>query len=699
VNVEPGTRLGPYEVLSAIGAGGMGEVYKARDTRLDRVIAIKVLPSDLAGRSELRERFEREAKTIANLNHPHICLLHDIGHQDGTDFLVMEYLEGETLAARLLKGPLPLDQVLRYSIEIADALDKAHRSGVTHRDIKPGNIMLTKNGTKLLDFGLAKLKEAAAPAESVSQMPTLSHNPTVQGTLLGTIQYMAPEQVEGKNDEVDARTDIFAFGAVVYEMATGQKAFQGKSTASMFAEILEHDPPPISSLRPMTPTALDRLVKLCLAKEPERRWQSAADAAHELKWIAEGGSELGIPAARDVRASRRLALVSSIAALVLGAVLASVAVWKVKPMPSQPVTRAVITLPTGDRLTFGGQEQLGIAFSPDGSQLAYLANRSGMEQIYLRKMDSLEGKPIPGTDRGSGPFFSPDGQWLGFFADGKLKKISVNGGAALSLADAALPRGGSWSGRGSMLFAPGAGVLQQVFEAGGAPQAATRLERDATTHAWPEFLPGGRAVLFTASTTVSNWTTSQIVVQSLETGEQRVLVQGGTQPRYVRSGHLLYAQGGNLMAVPFDLQRLEVTGTTVPVTEGVLQSTTTGVAQYSVSANGTLAYVPGGLQGVQNRLVWVSRSGAEQALDAPARSYVAPRISPDSRRVAADPDGQIWLHDLTRKTLTRLTFEGNANTFVPFGRRTASASCLRRTRKEPKTCFGNWPTVVADWSA
>src|SRR6267378_749665 len=287
--IHPGRRLGPYEVLSAIGAGGMGEVYKARDTRLDRIVAIKVLPTHLADRSELRERFEREAKTIASLNHPHICTLYDTGHQDEIDYLVMEYLEGETLALRLLKGALPIEQVLQYAIEISDALDKAHRKGVTHRDLKPGNIMLTKSGAKLLDFGLAKLKQDGSPANvQLSQLPTMDDPLTAQGTILGTLQYMAPEQVEGR--DVDGRTDIFAFGAVVYEMATGKRAFEGKSQASLIAKILETDPPSMSSLQPMTPPALDRVVKRCLAKEPEKRWQAASDLCEELKWIAEPGS-------------------------------------------------------------------------------------------------------------------------------------------------------------------------------------------------------------------------------------------------------------------------------------------------------------------------------------------------------------------------------------------------------------------------
>src|SRR5258706_11492379 len=287
-----GNRLGPFEILSSIGAGGMGEVYRARDTRLDRIVAIKVLPTHLADRSDLRERFEREARTIASLNHPHICTLFDIGQQDGIDYLVMEYLEGETLAQRLQKGPLPLEQVLQYAIEISDALDKAHRKGVTHRDLKPGNIMLTKSGTKLLDFGLAKLKQEVAPANvQLSELPTANDPLTAQGTIVGTLQYMAPEQLEGK-EEVDARTDIFPFGAVVYEMATGKRAFEGKSQASLIAAILEREPPAMSSLQPMTPPALDRVVRKCLSKEPDKRWQAASDVCDELKWIAEGGAQV-----------------------------------------------------------------------------------------------------------------------------------------------------------------------------------------------------------------------------------------------------------------------------------------------------------------------------------------------------------------------------------------------------------------------
>src|ERR1700688_915551 len=335
--ILPGRRLGPYEILTAIGAGGMGEVYKARDTRLDRIVAIKVLSADLADRADLRERFEREAKAIASLNHPHICTLYDVGHEDGTDFLVMEYLEGETLAQRLSKGPLPLEEVLQYAIEIADALDKAHRKGITHRDLKPGNIMLTKSGTKLLDFGLAKLKQEVAPTTSVSQLPTMANAITGEGTILGTLQYMAPEQVEAK--EVDARTDIFAFGAVVYEMATGKRAFQGKTSASIMAKILEAEPPSMASLQPMTPPALDRVVKRCLAKEPDDRWQTASDLSESLKWIAEGGSQAGVPApvASKRKLWRRLAWGAAAIAIAIAAMATSVLYFRRAPAEVRPV--------------------------------------------------------------------------------------------------------------------------------------------------------------------------------------------------------------------------------------------------------------------------------------------------------------------------------------------------------------------------
>src|SRR3984957_6169877 len=414
--ILPGRRLGPYEILSAIGAGGMGEVYKARDTRLDRIVAIKILPTHLANRSELRERFEREAKTIASLNHPHICTLYDTGHQDDIDFLVMEYIEGETLAQRLQKGSLPIQQVLQYAIEISDALDRAHRTGITHRDLKPGNVMLTKSGTKLLDFGLAKLKQEVSPVIPESQLPTMKSAATAEGTIVGTLQYMAPEQIEGKQNEIDARTDIFAFGAVIYEMATGRKAFEGKSSASVMAKILEAEPPSMASLQPMTPPSLDRVVKTCMAKEPDERWQSAGDLCRELKWIAEGGAQIALSSVAEDKGIRALGprlLILSLGILLLGVAITGVAVWNLKPSPPLPVTRTVINLPPGQQLA-GLENGPAVALSPDGLDLAYVARQGGAQQLFLRSLDGFEAKPIPGTEDAVNPFFSPDGQWLGF---------------------------------------------------------------------------------------------------------------------------------------------------------------------------------------------------------------------------------------------------------------------------------------------
>jgi serine/threonine protein kinase/Tol biopolymer transport system component len=683
--ILPGRRLGPYEILSAIGAGGMGEVYKARDTRLDRIVAIKVLPSHLADRAELRERFDREAKTIASLNHPHICTLYDTGHQDEIDFLVMEYLEGETLAQRLVKGALPIQQVLQYAIEIADALDKAHRKGVTHRDLKPGNIMLTKSGTKLLDFGLAKLKQEVAPANvPLSELPTANDPLTAEGAIVGTLQYMAPEQLEGK--EADARTDIFAFGVAVYEMATGKKAFAGKSQASLIAAILEHEPVLMSSLQPMTPPALDRVVKRCLAKDRDDRWQTARDLEVELKWITEGGSQVTLTptaAMKGFHALGRRELILGGGALLLVAAITGITIWNLKPSsspPPRPVSRLVINLPPGQQLA-GLDNGPAVALSPDGTHLAYVARQGGTQQLYLRAMDSLDSKPIPGTEGAVTPFFSPDSQWVGFFSAGKLKKVSVSGGAALMLGDAANPRGASWSSLGMIAFAPATvSALRQVPDAGGATQPLTRLEKGDAFQRWPEFVPGGKAVLFTAGMSAANFATAQVAVQSLGTGERRNLVQGGMNPRYASSGHLVYAQGGTLMALPFDPQRLAVTGAAVPVAEGVLQSPTTGHAQYSISATGSLVYVSGGAQPAQSKLVWVSRNGVEQPLAAPAHAYFGPRLSPDGQRVAVaitEQETQLWLYDLSKGTLTRLTFEGNANyapAWTPDGKRIAFES-------------------------
>jgi len=660
-----GTRFGPYEIQSPLGAGGMGEVYRARDTRLNRTVAIKVLPVHLADRPELRERFEREARSIASLNHPHICTLHDVGREGGTDYLVMEYLEGETLAARLAKGPLPLEQVLQYATEIADALDKAHRKGVTHRDLKPGNIMLTKSGTKLLDFGLAKLQQEMAPANAqMSQLPTMNDPLTAQGTIVGTLQYMAPEQLEGK--EADARTDIFAFGTVAYEMATGRRAFEGKSQASLIAKILETDPPPISSLQPMTPPALDRTIKTCLAKDPDDRWQAASDLKRELQWIAEGGSAISsqpnIPAT-SIRSLGRRPLTFGICVVLAAAVIGGVAVWFMKPAPQppdKPLTRLSVDLGPEAMTGFS----LTAAISPDGRRLVFPARGpDGTQQLATRLLDQAEPTLLPGTEHGSDPFFSPDGQWIGFFAGGQLKKISLQGGAPATLGTlvSAIATGASWGSDGNIVT--GTGVLQPlawIAAAGGAPQPLTKLGPGEVSHRWPQVLPDGSAVLFTAARSAASWENASIDVISMRTGQAKILLRGGYYGRYLPNGYLVYVHQGTLFGVKFDPVRLEVTGGPVPLLDDVAANSAIGGGQFDFSETGTFVYAAGKSSAQTWQVAWLDGSGKMQPLLATPGVYGVLRLSPDGRKLAFDDGADIYVYDMERDTKTRLTFAGNA---------------------------------------
>jgi eukaryotic-like serine/threonine-protein kinase len=666
-----GTRLGPYEILAAIGAGGMGEVYRARDAKLGRDVALKVLPEAFARDAERMARFQREAKVLASLNHPSIASIYGLEDSGATHALVMELVEGPTLADRIKQGPIPIDESLRIAKQITEALEYAHERGIVHRDLKPANVKVTSDdAVKVLDFGLAKAIEGDAASIDISTSPTMSRMATLAGVLLGTAAYMSPEQAKGK--AVDRRADIWAFGCVLYEMLTRKMAFSGETVTDTLAAVIRAEPD-WTLLHQATPIRIRVLLQRCLQKDPKQRLRDIGDARISLEEVLSGGPEpspVGTALVSPLLWRRKM--IVSVGTLLFGAAIASLATWSLKPSPSPPrVTRTVITLPPGQRLS--GFGDLALAISPDGSQLAYVATtqEAGGEtrRIYLRAMNRLEANPIPGTEGAVDPFFSPDGQWLGFFADGKMKKISVSGGAAQTLTDDSTPEGGTWSNQGTIVFSHGAQFLQQVPDAGGSPQPLTRLEKGEIGHIWPDFLPGGKAVVFEGG--------QGVVGQPMGTSERRNLTQGGVSPRYLPSGYLIYAQAGNLMAVPFDPQRLEVKGAPVPVVQEVMQESTPAPAQYSVSATGSLVYVPGSAQASQNKLVWVSRNGAEQSLPAPTRDYEGPRVSPDGRRVALSSAGQIWLYDLARDTLTRLTFEGDLNggpIWTPDGKRIAFSS-------------------------
>ncbi len=662
-----GTRLGPYEIEAAIGAGGMGEVYRAKDTRLDRVVAIKVLPAHLAAQPELRQRLEREARAVSSLNHPHICALYDIGHQDGLDFLVMEYLEGETLAERLAKGPLPTEQVVRYGEEIADALDKAHRQGMVHRDLKPGNIMLTKAGAKLLDFGLAKATAVVGPAiPGLSTSPTRSTPITAEGTVVGTFQYMAPEQLEGK--EADARSDIFAFGAVLYEMATGRKAFQGKSQASLIASILSSEPPPISTLQPMTPPAFDQLVKTCLAKDPDERWQTAHDVMLQLEWIAEGGSQAGVPAPVVARRrSRERIAWAVVAVLGLLAVTFAAALF-LRPAPDARAIRSFLLPPEKASFSFVGTGGGPPAVSPDGRRLAFVASTSdGKSLLWVRPLDALSAQPLTGTEGASYPFWSPDSRFLGFFADGKLKKVEASGGPPLTLCDAPQGRGGTWNRDGVIVFTPDvSSPLFRVSAAGGEATPITQLDQShhETTHRWPYFLPDGRHFVYLARgpASASESEANAIYVASLDSKERKLVLHASSNAAYA-PGYLLFVRETTLMVQPFDAKRLQLTGDAFPIAEQIQFDPPISRGVFSVSENGILAYQTGSAQ-TGSQLLWFDRSGKQiGALGDASALQFSPRISPDRQRVAVElfePHSRnldVWVYDVARGMRTRFTFD------------------------------------------
>ncbi len=652
--LSPGDRLGPYEIIGPLGAGGMGEVWRARDTRLGREVALKVLVGGHAENPAMRERFEREARAISALAHPSICTLYDIGEHEGSHFLVMEYLEGETLAARLARGPLPLDSALKLGGEIAAALAAAHARGIVHRDLKPGNVMLTRSGAKLLDFGLARLHAASHGETELGFRETVAEPLTGEGTILGTLQYMAPEQLEGR--EADARSDIFAFGCVLYEMATGRKAFTGTSRASLASAILSSEPAPLSTVRPASPPGLDRLVAACLAKDPATRWHSAADLARELSWIA-GGSKDGATAGGSTR--NRVPLAPLLGAVAIGAAVTAIVGLALRPQArSAPdAARFSILPPAGYR--FGPA----VAFSPDGRGLLFEAiDAGGKSSAWVRPLDALAATRVPGSDAARLPFWSPDGRWVAFFGDQHVRRVELASGALQTISGAGLGMGGSWNRAGTILYAPAFGQpLVGVPASGGTPAAATALDasRGDAAHLFPAFLPDGRHFVFVARNLDPEKTT--ICLGELGTTAVEPLFRADSAASYADPGYLLFAREGALLAQRLDPHRLVPVGEPSVVAENVLFYPAMNGLPASASPGGALVY---SIWSHERRLVWVDRRGREIGSLGPVAHYEEVAISPDGGRVAVserDPGrGQnldVWVLDAKTGIASRVTAE------------------------------------------
>jgi len=688
VALTPGMRLGAYEIVALVGAGGMGEVYRARDTRLDRTVAIKVLTS-VEGSPERRERFEREARAISSLSHPHICALYDVGEapnpalpasgDDTVRFLVLEYLEGQTLADRLTGDPLAPAAALRHAIEICGALDKAHRSGIVHRDLKPANVMLTRAGVKLLDFGLAKSTvPAVAAATTMSMPPTSPANLTAQGTILGTLQYMAPEQIEGL--EADARSDIFAFGAVLFEMFTSRTAFVGTTRASLLSAILRDEPPSVSRVQPGAPTVLDRIISTRLAKDPDDRYQSARDLLRDLEWVTSGSGD-GAAAATVAPLARSSRLAWLVAALSVIALIATAAIaMRRASQVSSSASATRFTIAAPENTSFGGPvvgrgtgSATQVAVSPDGRNIVFVAGTQAAYQIWLRPAATLEAQPIPGTEGGTFPFWSPDSRFIGFFAAGKLKKVSIVGGPPVVLCDAPLAPGGSWSREDVIVFAPGPATptLFRVSSAGGVPTAVTTLDpaTGESGHRWPHFLPDGQHFLYTAVTGICCPPSKPSVIKigSLDAaGADVTLLQTESSVSYA-SGHLLFARDGALMAQAFDPDTRALKGDAFPVVAEHIVPEGSRYVSVSVSNNGTLVYAQTEAPAVQ-QLTWLDRAGRPIGTLGDVASYVSLALSSDEERVAvviatgSQDNTGIWIIDIKRNIRSRLTPDAGSDT-------------------------------------
>jgi serine/threonine protein kinase/Tol biopolymer transport system component len=663
MDLAAGARLGPYEIVAALGAGGMGEVYRARDTRLDRSVAIKILPSHLSSSPELKSRFEREARTISSVTHPHICHLYDVGSQSGVDYLVMELLEGETLAQRLQKGCLPPHEVLKIGIEIADALANAHRLGLIHRDLKPGNIMLTKNGAKLMDFGLAKPTAVGVATGSASPGFSAAATVTMQspgtpltsvGTVVGTIHYMSPEQIEGK--EADARSDIFALGAVLYEMATGQRAFAGKSQLSIASAILEKEPVPITTIQAALPSSLDYIIRTCLAKDPEERFQTAHDVKLQLSWLLQSGASA--PAAK-LPPRRQIAWRAALAAIL--ALLLVLVFLKLKSsVPAadiRSVTRFSIVLPAKQELAVDITQAL--ALSPDGKHLAYVAAESGVSHLYLRRLDEFDSVEVPDSEGATFPFFSADSDWIAFFSQGKLKKAPAGGGDPVVITELPTFFGATWTPQDVIVAAvPGFG-LASIPASGGTPQKIAFASQEPISPVRPTLLAGGDWIAFTDYGAARR----RVMRVRLSTGELRPLINNAQDARIAAGGQLVYYSAGALWAVPFTMSKLAILGAPVQVASGVNEENYVG--QASASQTGVLAYAPGPAGNFSRNLFLVDRRGLERKVDLPADDYVDPAISPDGKRLAVAVrrvgEQQLAVFDRDRGVLMRIISNGGVN--------------------------------------
>ena len=654
-----GRTLSHYKVLEKIGQGGMGEVYRAEDTNLSREVAIKVLPEQFTQDPQRLARFEREAKLLASLNHPNIAAIYGLEEADGVRFLALELVPGETLAERVAKGPVPVEEALGVCRQIAEGMEAAHEKGVIHRDLKPANVKVTPEGkVKILDFGLAKAFEEETSVTDISQSPTLTEEMTRAGVILGTAAYMSPEQAKGK--PVDKRADIFAFGAVLYELLTGKRAFEGETITETMAAVLKSEPE-WEALPGNTPSLIRFLLKQCLEKDVHERLQHVGDARIQIKnALTEPAATLAGGVAGAVKPTQWNSVVRwSLVFLVVGAVIASLLVWNLKPQPTlepQSIRRYRISPLPDTRLGGAGAGNY-LTLSPDGRNLVYIAVGSDGRQLYLQSMDSFEATVLPGTEGAHHPFFSPDGRWVAFFADGTLKKVLLSGGSPITITEGGeVHHGGTWGADGKIIFGQTNGVLMQVPDSGGVPEALTTLEEGAVGHKWPELFPDGKALLFT--TVGIGIASSRIAVLSLETKERRMLLdEQAYNARYVPTGHIVYTRGGTLMAVPFDVQQLQAVGTPVPVLENVSYRGG-GAVDLSLSNEGSLVYI----SGAKNSLVWLDREGKTFPLTEPQRqTWGDPRLSPDGDYLAVT-DGaggpDIWIHEMARGIFTRIDVEG-----------------------------------------